>query len=102
MSAATITSTTVDIKAAEPVVDAAAVDAAAAESAVETIADTAVAAVETAVPEEKRQVSRQWKPARKSRKSSNGNKRRDFTAENSDPEGTVSFCLPFVHKSVST
>ena len=103
MSAATMTSTTVDIKAVEPVVDAAAV-----ESAVETIVETAVAAVETAVtavetavPEEKRQVSRQWKPVRKSRKSSNGNKRRDFTAENSDPEGTVSFCLPFVHKSVS-
>lgn len=107
MSAATMTSTTVDIKAVEPVVDAAAVESAVetivdtAVAAVETVVETAVSAVETAASEEKRQVSHQWKPVRKSRKSSNVSKRRDFTAENSDPEGTVSFCLPFVHKSVS-
>lgn len=101
MSAATMTSTTVDIKAAEPVVDA----VSAVETVVETVVNSAVSAVETsvesAVPEEKRQVSHQWKPVRKSRKSNNVSKRKDFTAENSDPEGTVSFCLPFVHKSVS-
>lgn len=54
---------------------------------------------DTSAGEEKQRESTQWKP----RTSSNAPVRReviDYTAENSDPDGAVSFCMPFVHHKV--
>ena len=75
--------TTVDIQATEPVA--------------QPVAET----VPAPAAEEKSPASVQWKPVQKKRKNTQQPTRRDYTKENSDPEGAVSFCLPFVHKKVS-
>ena len=55
--------------------------------------------IETSAGEEKRPNVTQWKP---NVRTDAPEKReiKDYTSENSDPDGAVSFCLPFVHHRV--
>ena len=55
---------------------------------------------DTSAGEEKRRKSTQWKPRQNNTTRSPPRAMIDYTAENSDPEGAVSFCMPFVHKRV--
>lgn len=63
----------------------------------EEVASTPV--IETSAGEEKRPNVTQWKP---NVRTDAPEKReiKDYTSENSDPDGAVSFCLPFVHQRV--
>ena len=55
---------------------------------------------DTSAGEEKRRESTQWKPRQSNTTRSPPRAMIDYTAENSDPEGAVSFCMPFVHQRV--
>lgn len=56
--------------------------------------------VSASAGEEKRRESSQWKPRQSKTERSPTRERIDYTAENSDPDGAVSFCMPFVHNRV--
>lgn len=55
---------------------------------------------DTSAGEEKRRESTQWKPRQSNTTRSPPRVMIDYTVENSDPEGAVSFCMPFVHRRV--
>ena len=58
--------------------------------------------VEETSGEEKRRESTQWKPYARTGNATRAPPREviDYTDENSDPDGSVSFCMPFVHSRV--
>ena len=56
--------------------------------------------VEETSGEEKRRESTQWKPRTGNATRAPPREVIDYTDENSDPDGSVSFCMPFVHSRV--